>query len=164
MKDGKRYLGVTLHGILCGIQRHVQKQKPRETIDFFNDPEFKFLRDVLDAQMKDLCSHGVGSSKKQAEPISEEEENRLWELGLLGDLNAQTLLDTMVWMCDLYFALRSGVEHRNLRPDQIKLFEPPSSPAYLLYTEDASKNNPGGLKHRNVSLDCLKNTSVHVQL
>ena len=58
----------------------------------FSDPEFKFLRDVLDAQMKDLRSHGVGSSKKQAEPISEEEENRLWELGLLGDLNAQTLL------------------------------------------------------------------------
>ena len=44
------------------------------------------------------------------------------------------------------FALCSGVEHRNLHPDQIKLFEPPGSPAYLLYTEDASKNNPGGWK------------------
>ena len=90
--------------------------------------------------MKDLHLHGVGSSKKQAEP-REDEENCLWELGLLGDLNAQTLLDTMVWMCDLYFALCSGVEDRNLHPDQIKLFEPPGSPAYLLYTEDASKNN-----------------------
>ena len=59
--------------------------------------------------MKDLRSHGVGSSKKQDEPISEEEENRVWELGVLGDPNAQTLLDTMVWMCDLYFTLRSGV-------------------------------------------------------
>ena len=35
--------------------------------------------------------------------------------------------------------------------DQIKLFEPPGSPAYLLYTEDASKNNPGGLKHRKIA-------------
>ena len=73
----------------------------------------------------------------------EEEENGLWELGLLGNLNAQALLDTMVWMCGLYFALHSWVEHQNLRADQIKLFEPPGSPAYLLYTEDASKNNPG---------------------
>ena len=134
-QDSKRYPGTTLHGILCGIQRHVQKQKPRETIDFFSDPGFKFLRDVLDAQMKDLCSHGVRSSKKQAEPISEEEENRLWELGLLGDLDAQTLLDTIVWMCGLYFALHSGVEHRNLRPDQIKQFEAPGSPAYLLHNQ-----------------------------
>ena len=69
-QDSKRYPGTTLHGILCGIQRHVRKQKPSqasETIDFFSNPEFKFLRDVLDAQMKDLRSHGVGSSKKQAE-------------------------------------------------------------------------------------------------
>ena len=58
--------------------------------------------------MKDLGSHGVGSSKRQAEPISEEEENRLCELGLLGNLNAQTLLDTMIWMCASYFALHSG--------------------------------------------------------
>ena len=47
-------------------------------------------------------------------------------------------------MCGLYFALNRGVEHQNLCPDQIKLFEPPGSPAYLLYTEDALKNNPGG--------------------
>ena len=57
-------------------------------------------------------------------PILKEEENRLWELGLL---NAQTLLDTLIWMCALNFALRSGVEHRNVHPDQSKLFESPGS-------------------------------------
>ena len=56
-------------------------------------------------------------------PISKEEENRLWELGPLGDLNAQTLLDTLIWMRALNFALHSGVEHRNVHPDQSKLFE-----------------------------------------
>lgn len=60
-------------------------------------------------------------------PISKEEENRLRELGLLGDLNAQTLLDTLIWMCALNFALRSGVEHQNICPDQSKLFESPGS-------------------------------------
>ena len=37
------------------------------------------------------------------------------------------------------FYIKQWVEHRNLRPDQIKLLEPPGSPVYLLYTEDASK-------------------------
>ena len=50
----------------------MQKQKHRETIDFFSNPEFKILRDALDAEMKDLHLHGVGSSKRQAEPILEE--------------------------------------------------------------------------------------------
>ena len=41
-QDSKCYPGTTLHGILCGIQCHVRKQKPRETIDFFSDPDSSF--------------------------------------------------------------------------------------------------------------------------
>jgi hypothetical protein len=53
-------------------------------------------------------------------------------------------------MAGLYFALRSGDEHRQLRhsPCQIQLIEKPGERPYLLYTEDRSKNNPGGLKGR----------------
>ena len=63
----------------------------------------------------------------------------------------QALLDTMVFMCGLYFALRSGQEHRSLRMDQIRLVEPPGASAFLVYTENVSNNNPGELKHRKLS-------------
>ena len=98
--------------------------------------------------MKRLQSSGLGSRKKKAEPLSLEEEELLWRKGLLGDGNPQALVDTMVVMNGIYFALRSGSEHRQLRSDpcQIKFVERPGHRSYLEYTEDISKNRPGGLK------------------
>ena len=43
----------------------MKAEKPTETIDFFSDPEFKFLRNNLDAQLKNLYLHGDASGKKQ---------------------------------------------------------------------------------------------------
>ena len=58
----------------------------------------------------------------------------------------------MIFQNGLYFALRSGSEHRNLRnsPCQIQLVEKQGERAYLQYNEDISKNHPGGLKGRKL--------------
>ena len=92
----------------------------------------------------------MGFVKKQAEPLSLEEEEQLWKKKILGDHSRKALLNTMIFMNGLYFALRSGDEHRHRRhyPSQIQLVEKPGERAYLIYREDISKNHPGGLKGR----------------
>ena len=100
--------------------------------------------------MKRLQSSGLGSFKKQAEPLTLEEEELLWQKKILGDHHPNALLNTMLFMNGLYFALRSGEEHRQLRhkPCQIQLVEKSGERACLIYKEDISKNHPGGLKGR----------------
>ena len=151
-KDGSLYTPNSLHHITCGLMRHI-RQSGKPQVDFFKDPEFATFRSSLDAEMKRLQAQGIGSKKKQAEVLTEEEEDLLWEKGLLGDSTPQSLLDTMVYCNGLYFALRSGQEHRQLRrkPCQIEVNEHPGQRSYLTYTEDVSKNRPGGLKGRKTS-------------
>ena len=71
---------------------------------FFTDSDFADFKGMLDAEMKRLQSAGVGSKKRQAEVLTEDEE-LLWQKGLLCDATPQTLVDTMVYMSGLYLAL-----------------------------------------------------------
>ena len=71
--------------------------------------------EILDAEMKRLKAGGAGLQKRRVDPITFEEEEMLWKKGLLGTSSPQALLDTMVYMCGVFFALRSGKEHRDLQ-------------------------------------------------
>ena len=101
--------------------------------------------------------------KKQAEIISKNEEEEMWNKGMLGSDNAQTLIDTLLYLDVLHFALRSGVEHRNLTVDQINIVEPTSEEEnYIIeYTEHVSKTNPGGLKHWLVTPEHVRHVDIN---
>ena len=113
-------------------------------------PEFDSTKKTLDGKMKRIKA-STTYLKKQAEPITTNDEKLLWEKGMLGEGSPQILLETMLFMCGIYFALRSGQEHRDLRFSQIKLKEIDGKKC-LVYTENVSKNNSGGIKHRKLEL------------
>lgn len=139
----------TLHHIVCGIMRYLRQNAIH--VDFFQDPVFVDFHQSFDAEMKRLKGLGLGSQRKQAEPLTEQNEEKLWQAGVLGAHNPQALLNTMIYMNGLYFALCSGDEHCQLKhnPCQIQLIECPGERPYLKYTEDISKNHQGGLKGHN---------------
>ena len=56
----------------------------------------------------------------------------------------------MVYLCGVNFALRSGQEQRSLLKSQIQIKTAENDDSYLIYTENFSKNNPGGLAHRKI--------------
>ena len=68
----------------------------------------------------------------------------------MGDHSPQTLLNTMVFLCGINFAFLSGQEYWNLQLNQFELVEPKDDIAYLVYHENCSKNNSGGLADQKV--------------
>ena len=145
---GNVYPPNTLYSVCCGLQRYIKDHRPQ--INIFKDACFSGFIKTLDSEMKRLRSVGLGVTRKQAEPLTVDEENSLWEQGLLGDSTPQTLIDSLLFLCGINFALRSGQEHRSLQVTQIELVVPPNVAPYVIYTENYSKNNAGGLSHRKV--------------
>ncbi|KAK3084649.1 hypothetical protein FSP39_016881 [Pinctada imbricata] len=150
-KTGLNYRPNTLYEIVVSIQHHFRHNG--RFINILDDAEFGKLRQILDAKMKEIAKTGLGSMKKQAQIITEKEENEMWEKGVLGTDTGVKLLDTIVYHFELHFALRAGQEHRNLRfgqASQISLKTSHDGKRYLEYVEDISKTNNGGLNSRKI--------------
>ena len=104
-RNGEPYPPNSLHHIVMGVVRHLRWCG--RSLDVIKDVEFQEFRATLDSEMKRLQSAGLGSSKRQAEVISVEEEETLWHKGFLGDSTPQVLLDTIVASTSPFVAARS---------------------------------------------------------
>ena len=156
-ESGKEYRPNSIYEIIISIQHHLRASG--KFVNFLDDNVYSKLKSVLDAKMKSLSKQGLGIDKKQADVISVEQEEILWSTGILGSDKPQQLLNTMVYLIGLNFALRAGQEHRNLRfgkDSQILFKRDPSGRSYLQYTEDISKTNSGGLQHRKLAPKCTR--------
>ncbi|XP_069128456.1 uncharacterized protein KIAA1958-like [Argopecten irradians] len=140
-----------MYELLISIQHHFRTNG--RFVSFLDDKTFSGLKAVLDSKMKELSKKGIGLQRRQADIITQEQEEKLWTKNILGSDSPQQLLDTMIFMIDLNFALRAGQEHRNLRygeHSQICVKTDTENRTYLEYTEDVSKTNRGGIMHRKL--------------
>ncbi|VDH98829.1 Hypothetical predicted protein [Mytilus galloprovincialis] len=120
--DGNDYPSASLYQWFVAIRGQIRLSDP--AVNLLTQPTYVKCRKVLDSMMKKRSAEGLGvASRRRAEPMSSLEENILWERAVIGSDNPPKLLDTMVYLNGLHFALRGGKEHRNLSPkDKVDAF------------------------------------------
>ena len=87
----------------------------------YKDIQFKPLHNVLNNNFKKLLSEGIGAEKSQARAVTEAEEDILWEKGILGWQTPLALRNAVFYHCGLYFCLRGGAEHLDLKYSQFQV-------------------------------------------
>ena len=107
--------------------RYVRERHPQ--LNFFHDAVFAGFQRTMDGEMKRLRALGLGVKVRRAEPISIQEENLLWEKGLLGSDSPQVLLDTMIFLCGLSKNNSGGLAQRKITPKQVKHHANSSNPS-----------------------------------
>ena len=99
----------SLHHITAGLIRHL-KWNGRPQVDLFHDCDFHDFRASLNTEMKRLQQKGLGAKKRQAEVLTEANEDLMWNKGLLGEAIPQSLLDTVVFYNGLFFCIEEWEE------------------------------------------------------
>ena len=78
-REGSEHTPRSIAQFIAGIQRYISLEKGRHVrLSDPNNPAFQALHSMLDNRFRQLHSDGVGTSRKQAEIVTYEEEEELW--------------------------------------------------------------------------------------
>ncbi len=115
-KSGDRYPPKTIYSLLAGILRHMSTTNPRYP-NFLerSDKQFVDFQRSLDNIFRSLREKGVGATSKPTATITIEEENLLWEKGILNTTTPKGLFNAVFYYNGKNFILRGGQEHRELQ-------------------------------------------------
>ena len=90
--DGTECTPRSLYLLLAGLQRYIRKQNPSKDLNIFQDSVFKPVKHVCDSIFKRLHAKGIGTETKVTPVITEAEEDKLWDAGVMSLNNPTGLL------------------------------------------------------------------------
>ena len=102
--DGSEYTPRSLYLLLSGIQRKIKSYHPEEEINIFQEPIFKPLKNVCDSIFKRLHAKGIGTETKETPALSDTEEAKFWDTGVIGTANPTALLNAVFFYNGKIFA------------------------------------------------------------
>ena len=102
--DGEEYTPRSLYLLLTGIQRHVRKLRPLDAINIFEDVQFKTLKNVCDSIFKRLHHKGIGAETKETAVLSKDDEDTLWDKGVIDLDTPKGLLRAVFFIMERIFA------------------------------------------------------------
>ena len=143
------YVPASLTCIAAGIQRFLQNECNRR--DFWllkkEDSKFKLFRDALDCRRKRIFSAGIGVQPRQADPVTPDDERRLWDSGVFSTETSVGLSYIVYFYNCKVFGFRARDEHCNLTVDQYKILTIGGRKC-LQYSGRLAKNVTGSFESR----------------
>lgn len=94
-QDGSVFTPNSLQHITAGLRHHYWNG--RLEIDLYQNSDFSEFHASLDSEVKRPQQQGIGATRRQANVLTETDEELLWSK-YLGDSAPHSLLDTMVFI------------------------------------------------------------------
>ena len=86
---------------------------------------FAGSREVLNGRAISLKEQGKGKMKRKADSISDEDEEAMWESGVLGHSSPKSLNQTIFFQILQHFGTRGCQEHHQINMEDLKIVSNP---------------------------------------
>ena len=106
-QNGDDYPGRTLRDYILALQMHLEI-KGRGPFKLLEDKEFYDIRNTLDNIMVKRNENGIGVNVRRAKEISHEDEDIMWQKGILGEDTPQQLLHTIFYLIGKFIVILSN--------------------------------------------------------
>ena len=106
--------------------------------------EFLNSRKVLEGKARKLREHGKGKRPNRSRSLTKEEEEVLWQNGLLGGGTPRAQINTMWWLLTEHFGLRGRQEHHQLKVEDFTLQRDHEGNKFLTFAKGPTKTRQGG--------------------
>ena len=132
---GEEYEPSTLSTYRNGLRRYFLERKDGESFDIGEDED---LKKKLAAKKKQLKPEGKGNRPHRADPLDENQMEKLWTTGAVGLKTPRQLLHLVWWNNTRMLGMRGRQEHLNCKVQDFK-----DQGNYYEYTERSTKTRTG---------------------
>ena len=150
-------MATIIHRILSSVLQHYLKTEcDVNDVNFFkeDDPTFAGFHKTLDARMKELTSQGLGVKTERSDPVTKEDEGKLWASGVFNMNTAEGLSNAVFFYNGKTFRLRGYQEHVNCQSEQSEIgYDVQNEQKFVKLTQRIRKNAQGGPKHKNINTE-----------
>ncbi|XP_063685442.1 uncharacterized protein LOC134819425 isoform X2 [Bolinopsis microptera] len=124
-KDGRDYKHQNLYAMMCGLARHIKKDRPR--LNILDDPGMADLKFNLQEVMRILQVRQAQVCTVPGTKLSRKQWDNLWDKGLLGESDPSSLFHAVYFLFVTVTGLTSAVQLRSLTTQNIVVTSDPES-------------------------------------
>ena len=143
--DSKNYEPESLKVMQVSLDRYLQDKGC--TCSILKDGNFTISRKVLNGKAIDLQEQGIGKRKRRTDPLTYEEEERIWSSGVPDGENPTSLNYLVFFQVSQHTGTRGRQEHHQIKIEDLKLVKNCSGEVtHIEWVEGLTKTRQGGLK------------------
>ena len=142
--NGKDYEPESLRTMLSSLDQFLRDMGKSYSI--LRDKQFEVSRKVLNGKAIEFRERGFGKRKNKSDALTAEEEEELWQKGVLGRHNPVSLNYTIFFLLSQHFGTRGCQEHHQLRVEDLKfVWDIARKLVSVEWVEGPTKTRPGEL-------------------